>query len=513
MIGLSLSARWREVIMSELESVAGVSGATAHDLPNFGAMGQGVDVLLLDLQDPGFAQKGALFVYQDDAVTPDNQYRYPSQMTFTARWATTLSATASIMQSAFDMSQMIRTSMSVDGQSEKFAFSASAAYTYAATTTAKFTTVITEAAAVATLWELTLIPNQSHPFAKHFHDDVGNLSPSGDPSAYQTFIKTYGTHYFTSASFGGRSYQRFTATTANMATLVSQGISVSAQASLGLELSFKQGTKQKDYEEFLEKVSVGQLRWLGGRASTDWNTWVASVQGKPMVVASSLSPIYELFTPANFSQVAVADLAQIKAQMQQAVESYLQQRGVDPVDGQLSYGPIQTDPPLPVTVGFSPLLTPGRRLAAKPTKGEGHDTYAVTIDSTPPAVIGLEPIDPSGNQSTVPCPSGAPVALAPAVQPMQETVELWVLQQWGSGQVNLGAYEPAEVPAPAAATWQILSPFGVPPTGGPLFDGAVVQIQNHQSEDLVSANGNQPGISSDAFSPSTYWVLHVTPAQ
>lgn len=496
--------------MSQLESVAG-QPATTIDLPNFGAMGQGVDVLFLDLQDPGAAQRQSLFAYQDDAVTPDKQYRYPSQMEFTPRWATTLSATSSIIQSAFDMSQMIRMSMSLGGQFEKFAFTASTAYKYATATTAKFATVISEAAAVVTLWQLSLIPSKPHPFATQFHTDVGDLATSGDPSAYQAFITTYGTHYLTSASFGGRSYQRFNATTANMATLVSEQISVSAQASVGLELSFKQGTKQKDYETFLAKVSAGQLSWAGGQPSTNWNTWVASVQGAPLIVASSLSPIHALFTTANFPDVH--DIAHIKAQMQQAVESYLQQAGVDPAEGQLSYQLIQTDPPLPVTVGFSPLLKPNQRLAAKPSKGEGHNTYAVTIDATPPAVIGLEPIDPSGNQSTAPCPSGAPVALAPAVQPKQETLDLWVLQQWGSGQVNLGAFEPAEVPAPTAATWQIVSPFGLPRTGGPLFDGAVVQVQNHQSGDLISANGDQPGISSDASSPSTYWVLHVIPAQ
>jgi hypothetical protein len=235
------------------------------------------------------------------------------------------------------------------------------------------------------------------------------------------------------------------------------------------------------------------------------------VKGAPVVVASSLSPIHELFTASNFSQVT--NIAQIKASMQQAVESYLSQAGVDPTQGQLSYQIIETDPPLPVTVGFSPLLQPAERLSAKPSKGEGNNNYAVKIDQTPPSVIGLEPIDPSGNQSTGPCPAGAPVALAPAVQPEQETLDLWVLQQWGTDQVNLGAYQPGEMPAPAAATWQILTPFSSQPTGAPLFDGTVVQLQNQQSQNLISANGGQPGITIDTYSLATYWVLHVIPAE
>jgi hypothetical protein len=49
MIGVSVSAPRRKVVMSQLESVAGVQSATTTDLPNFGAMGQGVYVLFLDL--------------------------------------------------------------------------------------------------------------------------------------------------------------------------------------------------------------------------------------------------------------------------------------------------------------------------------------------------------------------------------------------------------------------------------------------------------------------------------
>lgn len=499
--------------MSQLESVAALQPTTAVDLPNFAPMGKGVDVLFLDLQDPGVAERQVVFAYQDDATSTDKQYKYPSQMTFTPRWATTLTATSSVIQSAYDMRQMISTSMSLGGQFEEFAFTASAAYKYATATTGKFATVINEAAAVATLWQVSLIPTTPHPFADQFVKDVKKLATSVDMSACQAFITSYGTHYFTKAAFGGRSYQRFNAKSANMATLVTDQISVSAQASFGLGLSFNQGTKHKGsaYDTFLANVTAGQLSWTGGQPSTDWNAWVASVKSAPVVVASSLSPIHELFTAANFSQIG--NITQIKSCMQRAVESYLPQAGVDPTEGQLSYQTIATDPPLPVTVGFSPLLQPAERLSAKPSKGEGDNNYAVKIDQTPPAVIGLEPIDPSGYQSTAPCPGGAPVALAPAVQPEQETLDLWVLQQWGTDQVNLGAYEAGEVPAPPAATWQLLVPFSSQPSGAPLFDGAVVQLQNHESQNLISADGGQPGITNDTYSVATYWVLHVIPAE
>jgi hypothetical protein len=479
--------------MSRIESDTSV----APPVPDLGAMNNGVDVLALDLANPAQAERQAIFAYVADTPTTDQKYSIPSQMTFVELDATALNALTAVIQSAYDMQKTISASMSVSGELEEFTFSGSGSYTSAETTTDNFKTVLSESSSVVQLWKLIVKEGTDPPLSDDFTSAVANLPEAYDPSTYTQytqFIKTYGTHYFSECTFGGRTYQHFTADTKIVTSLVTQGISVSEEAGIALLANFGEtaGTSTSNYTAFMTSVSPEQVQWVGGTASQHWDTWVASVRDDPVVVASSLVPIYEL---PNLP-------AAIQSNMQTAFGDHMRS-GADSTSGRLCYR-AWTSAREGVVVSFSPMRDPSIQLAA--TDEWENGVWAVKIN--PPTQSGPGPfelINPANSADTSPYAiGGEAVFVAPeAEDPITPTY----VQQDGN-QINLTHVEPYQ----PVGIWHIVNPLNPDSSGDPLFPGATVQLKNSSTGEFLGANqsGNQPAVNSDELDPLTYWF--VTPA-
>lgn len=489
--------------MSQATAVAGPRAS--NPLPNLGAMGKGVDVLFVDLQDPGIAERQAVFAYK--ATQPAKEGMYPKQMSFTERNVTTFDAAASVIQSAYDMRNAIATHVSVGGKFQKFAFTASAGYKDALKITTTFSDVLTEASSLVTLWQLTVNPGTSLPLDPSFLKAVTHLPPTQpDSQAYPDFIAQFGTHYYTQATFGGRTFQRFTANDVSMATLVSQNVSATVEAGIALRgnVGFTVDTKNAAYKQFAALTQAQTLTWVGGHVTKDWTSWVPTVSDEPLVVSSSLLPIHQLFTTTNFPGVPGLDAT--KTNMQAAVDTYVTQYGTDPTAGQVCYRPFDAHP-TGMVIRLTPLtnqsvgLSPRSDMVVDKTK----QIYKVQLDPLPGA--GLELINPTNASDTSPCQTGDRFELAPENQPAQRIPsELWLVNQADAG-VNLSMR--GLIPS---GIWKMISPFN-PRLGEPVFDSDVVQLQNFLTNRflaIANSGATVPSMSSDGTDPRTCWLVRVS---
>jgi hypothetical protein len=466
-------------------------------------MNNGIDILLLDLQDPGAAEKSAVFAYQCDATSTDKQHAYPKQMTFSERHVSSFDAAYTLIESGYDMRNSISTKMTVGADAAQAAFSASAAVKYGQELAGQAEFVANEASAQVLLWQLTLNAGVTLPFAPPFVSSVSAL-PSTPGTAYQSFIDTYGTHYYSQATYGGRTFQRFLANHADMMSLLTQKVSVSAGAgiALGANLGVSVNTKSTDYQRVQTLTKAQQLTFVGDSPNLkSWTTWAASVSDEPVVVIGALAPIYSLLTSANFPKL---NIAPISANMQAAVQVYLAQNAVDPTAGAFHYRVFEPHPASGVLVGLAPLTRAGSQLKAT-QKSEGGDTFAVKVD--PPPVPGLELLNPTKLVDTSTCPTGGQVVLAAETSLADQPV--LVINQNDVNQVNLAELS---YPPQSSAIWRISDPFKPGLVGAPIFPGAVVQLQNLQSSGFLSINptsSDQPAIHSDPLDPLTCWTLLV----
>ncbi len=479
------------------------STATAPaPLANLGALDLGIDILMFDLADPGAAARQAVFAYRADAVAPDGKYRYPSQTTFSALDDTDFSALTATIQSAYDMQKSIGVGVSGGGEVDGVQFSGSASYHYAKETTGAFETILFEAASTVRLWRLALNEGATPPLSPAFAKAVADLPPAsagrGDP-AYSAFIRAFGTHYAAQATFGGRSYQHSTSSTAQTSTLVQQGIDVSAQAGVALtaNVGLSTNTSTSQYKAFSQAVTMEQVQWAGGVASSNWDAWVRSIAGAPVIVGAAFAPLATLLTAANFPQLPA--IAQLQANLTAAVAAYLAANGENPAAGAIHhgpyhYGPVASEPYLV----FSPLGKESVRLVAK---GPSHNTVSIAIASPEPGktASGFMPICPWDPQSTAPVQTGGGVGLAMAIAPLHGLVFLQAVGGKVDG-VMMVNVEPA-------GAWAFVNPLA-PGEGAPVFPGSVVQLKNTASgQYLQAAKDSRPAMTSNALDATTYWVV------
>jgi hypothetical protein len=477
--------------------------ASPTPLANIGAMDLGTNVLTIDLTPTGQSSLAAIFAYTNDAVTPDTRYCYPRQMTLTEVNNTALSVLSATIQSAYDMQRSIGGAISGSGDFEGFNFSGSASYQYSETVTHNFETVVYESSSMVQLWQLSVNANERLPLSAAFVKQISALPPTytGNEAAYAAVVASFGTHYVSAATFGGRTYQQTTTSSESSSKLVQQGFDASAQAGVAMlaSLGMSANTHTAAYEAFSETASVGELQWLGGTASMDWGTWVASVPQSPAIVGATLVPIYELLTAEYFPDVA--DIEQVQAGLTAAVNAYITSQGTDPSVEGIPFGPYYGAPsPTHPGVVLSPLASSGKYLTV--TVGD-HDKLSLSIKSpgsksSTDLLIPIDRIDPS---AAGPIMTGGWVGLAvPGI-----TDGGFMFVQADNGKVDAVAMQNVE---PTGA-WAFVNPLN--PQAGPslVFPGSMVQLYNDGAQEYLRANGSSPATTGNALDPTTYWIVTI----
>lgn len=498
------------------------SQAPATPLPNINAMTMGFDILYFDLYDPGLANRNTVFDYQNTQPTLDGQHVYPSQFELSELNDTTFSAVSRQFFNAYDMQRAFSSEVSASGGFDGFKCSMSGSYSTFDQLSGSGERVLIESHAVAQLWRLSLNADIALPLSADFKQRVAALPAdySSGQETYMDFIRDFGTHYATEAIFGGRTYQIYTLTAADVASLTKKNVDISASASdmLGDSVSANVSKSSSNWTELRDAVTQTAVEWVGGTPSTNFNDWVSSIDQKPVIVQGSLNNLYELLTAENFPNVS--NIAQIKSNMMQAYRDHMQGGHSVPVQPVTTYKWSSTDGDvLPMSTVDYQLASKqtvtfgGRELTVAPSIGRG---YGAGLGATSLAALAVASQDVA--PSTIKMGDDIFILALPYTD--EPPYAVCVLQGVeGSGGVL--SHDLTEGLQPGIATWQILNPLNLNQKdevyAGP---GYLYQIRNTQTKQFLTVKSTggssiDPGISlaltDDASDLWTYWNMLATP--
>jgi len=177
--------------------------------------------------------------------------------------------------------------------------------------------------------------------------DAFERLPETDGPAYARFNKTFGTHYLREAVYGGRATQRLSVSSEDYVTFLQQGVDLSAQASLTLDIVKTQASassQDKRDSKFTRasSLTVGKVVYVGGYTQEYLDMWAMSVPDQPMPIEGGFAPLYELLTPMLMPDADPDGLARKRALLQAATESYIAANGADVRPSRLRFGDVVT---------------------------------------------------------------------------------------------------------------------------------------------------------------------------
>ncbi|BAE81215.1 phospholipase D endonuclease [Chlamydia felis Fe/C-56] len=150
-----------------------------------------------------------------------------------------------------------------------------------------------------------------------------------DPSSFEAFIQRFGTHYITSATYGGMGFQALKLSFQQVEELQSQKISLETAAANSLIKGSVSNQVESGYSSYDSKSSSHTV-FLGGTVlpsmkdeHLDFTEWSESVRLEPVPIQVSLLPIADLLTTDFFPKENQDTLAQKKKSLKQAVRVYL----------------------------------------------------------------------------------------------------------------------------------------------------------------------------------------------
>ena len=504
------------------QSAEAVSQAQTTPLPNIDAMAKGLDSLTFDMYDPAAANKSAVFAYQNDKHTLDGKYVYPSQFNLAELNATSFDAESYRIYNAYDFQQQTAEQFSVGGGFWDFTFSASASFKNFQEISGSSDNVATESHAIVQLWRLTLTSGASLPLAANFKTAVAALPTdyASGKGSYMTFIDTYGTHYISDAIFGGRTYQLYIMNSQQAAQLTSQGVDVSAEASIALAVNVgtQSSSSQQSYQDFINTVSQESVQWVGGVGAKDFDTWAASVINGPEIVQANLIPIYDLLSSANFPNVGNID--QLRTNMQQAYGDYLQENGQSAgVYQAMSCAWVPQQSLSMPALNF--LLTQPNGTMGPSIGGAMGSPLMYWNGSTGGG--RLDAIVPSSPGVSSPISIGEDIYVGATGYTEAAPWYICVMQAAeindpSQGNGFLQGYSLDQGSDPATATWRLVDPMSLQQSGKALAGtGYLYQLKNPQSGKYVKIGQGSVGagtglyLTEDATDPATYWTLTAIP--
>jgi hypothetical protein len=484
-------------------------------------MTEGFDILSFDLYNPGLSNRNTVFDYHNTQTTLDGKHVYPAQFELSELNVTDFVAESLQFFNAYDMQRAFSSEVSASGGFDGFKCSGSASYSSFNEWSGSGENVVIESHAVALLWRLRLNTDIALPLSADFKQRVAALPAdySSGRQTYMDFINDFGTHYATEAIFGGRTYQIYTLTAAEAASLTRQNVDISMSASdvLGDSVHANVNKSSSNWSEFSNTVTQTAVEWVGGTASNNFNDWVSSLAQAPVIVRGSLNNLYALLTAENFPNVGNID--QIKNNMTQAYGDYMQGGSSVPVQPVTTYKWTSDNGGT-----LLPMSTFDYQLASKQTVNfEGRDwTVAPTVEPPYAADLG------AGSLAAL---AVANYDVAPSTIKMGEDVfikagntsappyAIYVMQgveESGVGGVGgVGGCELTEGLQPGIATWQIINPLNLNQKdevmAGP---GYLYQIRNTQTKQFLAVKPTASPLdpvslvlTDDASDPWTYWNM------
>lgn len=156
-------------------------------------------------------------------------------------------------------------------------------------------------------------------FTQNYIDRFLTETYESNPSAYNTFIETYGTHYFATGNFGGYVRMLFEATQSYYLSQSEIQIEANAKASYMQMISVSVGTSSTNQkvDETFKSNTKKTIKYYGGDTNLlnnqdDFSKWLPSVEKDPWLFSGHLKLISNLFRNATK-----------KASMVRAVENHL----------------------------------------------------------------------------------------------------------------------------------------------------------------------------------------------
>jgi hypothetical protein len=478
-------------------------------LPSLDQMNLGYDILLLDLTMAGLDQAGrqSIFAFEPSTEIPGPDYddQYPAPLPPNLLWDTSFSSVGRVIQTSSDMQRSTGASMSASGSDEGVQFSGNASYQYANQNTQSLATLLDEASSVVSLWELSLNEGAALPLASDFANAVKGLPASyaGNEPVYGGFIEQFGTHYATSAVFGGRTYQRSSSETEQASTGVTPGINGSMEADIERAASVGRSVdiSSSSFQAWKSSVIIQNIEFVGGVASLqNWDDWVKTVRTRPVVVSANFAPLYELLTTANFPATDVPDIGQIQTNLVQAFAAYIQ-TGSDPTAGALHVVPHDALQAPNQPLYFSAFQNLDYQIDAWIAK----DGVSIVNLNPNPAAANRDfwPIDQSNPNSAAPIFTGQGQDHAVAYAWNQNVETGYLTFPNPQGAMGLG---PWTNDSTSNVTWYFVNPL-LPANPGLVFPSQLVQLVHAATSKYLDYGGSEIGLLNDPTNPSTFWVV------
>ncbi len=213
-------------------------------------------------------------------------------------------------------------SFGISGKAAPGSFSASSTMSGARKSIANAKNSRTRALSRAVFYDLVL-DHQHMTLDSLFAAEAATLPAEGD---YDSFIRTFGTHYPVAVVYGGLGVLEIDATETMREQMRQNGVSIKLEASVMLDAESQTSASfgyehQSEHSETFRDVMGSQVEnfyWIGGtHAGASNSGWTVGTDGVAPVHVQ-LRPIWELLSPLHFGDPAVYGLARQK--LRQAID-------------------------------------------------------------------------------------------------------------------------------------------------------------------------------------------------
>ena len=222
-------------------------------------------------------------------------------------------------------------SFGISGKAAPGSFSASATMSGARKSIADAKNSRTRALSRAVFYDLVL-DHQHMTLDSLFAAEAATLPAAGD---YDSFIRTFGTHYPVAVVYGGLGVLELDATETMREQMRQNGVSIKLEASVMLDAASQTSASfgyehQSEHSETFRDVMGSQVEnfyWIGGtHAGASNSGWTVGTDGVAPVHVQ-LRPIWELLSPLHFSDPAVYGLA--RQRLREAIDRRIAAAGAN----------------------------------------------------------------------------------------------------------------------------------------------------------------------------------------
>ncbi|XP_059172760.1 perivitellin-2 67 kDa subunit-like [Physella acuta] len=216
-----------------------------------------------------------------------------------------LSSEAHTYTSYSDVRNAMSASVGLEADTGTYAFSGSFSYKKMQNSITNSSRYISEVTAFAAATRADVNPPEKlglDSFAQAYVDTTLTGTFESNPTAYNKFIDTYGTHYFTSANFGGFIRMVFETKKDYVMTKTENEIEANAKASYSKMVSVSVGGSSAtgNVDETFTSNSKTTIKYYGGDTNVlgteGLSKWQPTVESDPWLFSGKLKPISDLIS-------------------------------------------------------------------------------------------------------------------------------------------------------------------------------------------------------------------------